>query len=37
MPAPPTIIRPHPHGIDVETIRRMMVESQFEIPTVDDD
>lgn len=36
MPAPPTIIRPHPHGIDVETIRRMMVESQFEIPTVDD-
>ena len=36
MPRPPTIIRPHPHGIDVETIRRMMVESQFEIPTVDD-
>jgi len=36
MPAPPTIIRPHPHGIDVETIRRMMLESQFEIPTVDD-
>ncbi|MDX1595452.1 MAG: DNA topoisomerase VI subunit B [Nitrosopumilaceae archaeon] len=36
MPQPPTIIRPHPHGIDVETIRRMMVESQFEIPTVDD-
>ncbi len=36
MPLPPTIIRPHPHGIDVETIRRMMIESQFEIPTVDD-
>jgi len=36
MPPPPTIIRPHAHGIDVETIRRMMIESQFEIPTVDD-
>lgn len=36
MPKPPTIIRPHPYGIDVETIRRMMVESQFEIPTIDD-
>ena len=36
MPPPPTIIRPHPHGIDVERIRRMIVESQFEIPTIDD-
>ena len=36
MPQPPTIIRPHPYGIDVETIRRMIVESQFEIPTIDD-
>ncbi|MFB5618644.1 MAG: DNA topoisomerase VI subunit B, partial [Candidatus Nitrosomaritimum aestuariumsis] len=36
MPRPPTIIRPHPYGIDVETIRRMIVESQFEIPTIDD-
>jgi len=36
IPAPPTIIRPHPHGIDVERIRRMIVESQFEIPTIDD-
>ena len=35
MPKAPTIIRPHPYGIDVETIRRMMVESQFEIPTID--
>ena len=34
--APPTIIRPHPHGIDVERIRRMIVESQFEIPVIDD-
>lgn len=35
IPPPPTIIAPHPHGIDVETIRRMMVESNFEIPNVD--
>lgn len=35
MPLPPTIIKPHPHGIDVETIRRMMVDSHFQIPTVD--
>ena len=36
MPRPPTIIKPHPYGVDVETIRRMMIESQFEIPTIDD-
>ncbi len=36
IPPPPTIIRPHPHGIDVERIRRMIVESQFKIPTIDD-
>ena len=36
IPPPPTIIRPHPHGIDVERIRRMIVESQFEIPIMDD-
>ena len=36
IPPPPTIIRPHPHGIDVERIRRMIVDSQFEIPTIDD-
>ncbi len=36
IPSPPTIIRPHPHGIDVERIRRMIVESQFEIPSIDD-
>jgi DNA topoisomerase-6 subunit B len=36
IPPPPTIIRPHPPGIDVERIRRMIVESQFEIPTIDD-
>lgn len=28
MPKPPTIINPHPHGVDVETIRRMIVQSQ---------
>ena len=36
IPPPPTIIRPHPHGIDVERIRRMIVESMFEIPNIDD-
>ena len=36
MPPPPTIIKPHPHGVDVETIRRMTVDTLFEIPTVDD-
>ncbi|MFQ5497931.1 MAG: DNA topoisomerase VI subunit B [Nitrosopumilus sp.] len=36
IPPPPTIVRPHPHGIDVERIRRMIVESQFEIPNIDD-
>ncbi|NND87117.1 MAG: DNA topoisomerase VI subunit B [Nitrosopumilus sp.] len=36
IPPAPTIIRPHPHGIDVERIRRMIVESQFEIPAIDD-
>jgi len=34
MPEAPTVIRPHPYGVDVETIRRMMTESHFEIPTV---
>lgn len=36
MPKPPTVIRPHPYGVDVETIRRMTVETAFEIPSVDD-
>ena len=36
IPPPPTIIRPHPHGVDVERIRRMILESQFEIPAIDD-
>ena len=35
MPPPPTVIRPHPYGIDVETIKRMTVDSKFQIPTVD--
>ena len=37
IPPPPTIIRPHPHGVDVERIRRMIVESQFDIPVVNDE
>ena len=36
MPKPPTIINPHPYGIDVETIRRMITESAFDIPSFDD-
>ena len=36
MPKPPTIINPHPYGIDVETIRRMITESSFDIPSFDD-
>ncbi|MDI1494972.1 MAG: DNA topoisomerase VI subunit B [Cenarchaeum symbiont of Oopsacas minuta] len=36
MPKPPTIINPHPYGIDVETIRRMITESTFHIPSFDD-
>lgn len=36
MPKPPTIIRPHPYGVDVETIRRMTTESSFQVPRVDD-
>ncbi len=36
MPPPPTIIRPHPYGVDVETIRRMMTDSSFQIPHIDD-
>ncbi len=36
MPKPPTIIEPHPYGVDVETIRRMIVDTSFTIPRVDD-
>ena len=36
MPAAPTVIRPHPFGVDVETIRRMMAENSASIPAVDD-
>ncbi len=35
MPPSPTVIRPHPYGIDVETIRRMIKDTNFQIPTVD--
>jgi len=35
MPPAPTIINPHPYGVDVETIKRMIVDSTFAIPTVD--
>ena len=36
MPKPPTLINPHPHGVDVETIRRMVVESRPQIPHLTD-
>ena len=36
IPPPPTVIRPHPHGIDVERIRRMIADSLFELPSIDD-
>ncbi|MDE1867485.1 MAG: DNA topoisomerase VI subunit B [Thaumarchaeota archaeon] len=36
MPPPPTIIKPHPHGVDVETIRRMIVDTHYQIPVLDD-
>lgn len=36
IPPPPTIIRPHPHGIDVERIRRMIADSLFDVPNIDD-
>ncbi len=36
MPLPPTIIMPHPYGVDVETIRRMVVESMVGIPAMDE-
>ena len=36
MPKPPTLINPHPHGVDVETIRRMVAESVPQIPPLAD-
>ncbi|MFB5630567.1 MAG: DNA topoisomerase VI subunit B [Nitrosopumilaceae archaeon] len=35
MPPAPTILNPHPYGVDVETIKRMVEDSKFSIPTVD--
>lgn len=35
MPPAPTIIRPHPHGVDVETIRRMIADTHYQIPVLD--
>ena len=36
MPPAPTVIRPHPFGVDVETIRRMIAENAASVPAVDD-
>ncbi len=35
MPPAPTVIKPHPHGVDVETLRRMIIDTHYQIPTVD--
>src|SRR5207245_10393605 len=35
MPPPPTIIKPHTHGIHVDTIIRMIVDTHYQIPIVD--
>ncbi len=35
MPPAPTIIRPHPHGVDVETIRRMIADTHYQVPVLD--
>src|SRR5256712_2890841 len=35
MPPPPTVIKPHPHGVDVETLTRMIIDTHYQIPTVD--
>src|SRR3989304_5685728 len=35
MPPAPTVISPHPYGVDVEKIKRMIGDSQFSIPAVD--
>src|SRR5437867_3952242 len=35
MPPPPTVIKPHPHGVDVETLRRMIVDTHYQIPVID--
>lgn len=37
MPKAPTLINPHPRGVDVETIRRMVVESRPQILQISDD
>ena len=36
MPPAPTVIRPHPFGVDVETIRRMIAENSESVPAVDE-
>jgi len=35
MPPAPTVIKPHSHGVDVETLRRMIVDTHYQIPAVD--
>ena len=35
MPPAPTVIKPHSHGVDVETLRRMIADTHYQIPAVD--
>jgi len=35
MPPPPSIIKPHPYGVDVETLKRMIHDTHYQIPIVD--
>ncbi|MCY3853785.1 MAG: DNA topoisomerase VI subunit B [Thaumarchaeota archaeon] len=35
IPSSPTIIKPHPYGIDVETLRRMISDTSYKISNVD--
>ena len=34
IPRPPTITKPHPYGIDVETLRRLISETSYKIPNL---
>ncbi|MBP2625228.1 MAG: DNA topoisomerase VI subunit B [Nitrosopumilaceae archaeon] len=33
IPPPPTIIKPHPYGIDVETLRRLIHDTRYKVPS----
>ncbi len=37
IPPPPTIIKPHPYGIDVETLRRLIHDTRYKVPSFNKD